>query len=120
MNKKNYKIIMEALSSGMLGNMEFPTALVDSRKLTIKEIKQIIKEEIVKVSGVGFEDLDGGFAKTITCRICGKEFDNYSELYDHLEKEHKDDDWGKSELSDRKEWKQVLDLAEWFSVTNNK
>lgn len=48
---KHYKIIAEAIMSGEIGKVEFPTETV-ARKLESKEVLSLVKEEFGKVKDV--------------------------------------------------------------------
>lgn len=49
---KNYKIIAEAIASGKLAEVDMPTENLDAKKLTIEELKAIVKEEFGKAKAV--------------------------------------------------------------------
>jgi hypothetical protein len=86
MEKKSaYKTIAEAIAFGGLKNFKVSTKSADTRKLTVDEIKQIVKEE--------FEA-----AKDIT----------------KTKLEEPPGGWGDADLEKQIDWVEKLDLKEFF------
>lgn len=84
--KSNYRTVAEAIVFNKLGSLNTGTPLVDNRKLTVEEIKTMIKEEL--------KDAQGKKVKQ------AKEVDK---------------GWGAADVENQVKWTDALKLKEFFN-----
>lgn len=92
MSKKSaFKVLAEAICTGKLANLELPNERIKHRKMSIDEIKEIMKEEFAKAKEAA-----------------------------SVEAEEKPKGWGDDALENEIEWIKKLGIKEFFDVGKKK
>jgi hypothetical protein len=84
MNKKTYKVIMEAISSGRLKDVDLPMNATKHRRMTVDEIKEVLQEVF-------------------------EEAQNVEECVPD-----KEEQWSDAEIENEINWVKALDIKEFF------